>query len=147
MLCREDSGMTHSVPFSHYTDKLNPALTNPSVPNLISLKSSLSKCGRATANLIKQNGKKFLWSNCFLNNLSFTQLHLCFTCARIPYTHLQCREIIVSTQPSATYPCCFQLCLTVVLGVAEIWESDKNLFLILAFSCYLALLHKCYFSL
>lgn len=82
----EDSGIIQSVQFIYYTNKLNPALTDPSVSNFISPKSNVSKCGRAIAILIKQSGRRFLQSNYFLNNLSFIQLHLCFTWTGISYT-------------------------------------------------------------
>ena len=59
----EDSGIIQSVQFIYYTNKLNPALTDPSVSNFISPKSNMSKCGRAIAILIKQSGRRFLRSN------------------------------------------------------------------------------------
>lgn len=82
----EKTGIIQSAPFICYTNKLNPVLTDPRESNLISSKSNISKCGRVVANLIKQNRRKFLWSNCFLNNLSSIQLHLSLTCTRILYT-------------------------------------------------------------
>lgn len=82
----EKTGIIQSAPFIYYTNKLSPVLTDPRESNLISSKSNISKCGRVVANLTKQNRRKFLWSNCFLNNLPSIQLHLSLTCTGILYT-------------------------------------------------------------